>query len=40
MAPKLSLKRGVRYFPGKRAAGDEIESDEVRLEAIILILLL
>lgn len=40
MAPKVSLERRVRYFPGKRAVVDEIESDEVRLEAIILILLL
>ena len=40
MALKLSLERRVRYFPGKRAAGNETESDEVRLEGIILTLLL
>lgn len=40
VAPKLSFERRIRYFPGKRTFGDEIESDEVKLEAITSILLL
>lgn len=34
VAPKLSFERRIRYFPGKRTSGDEIESDEVKLEGL------